>query len=93
MTVNQRCIAEVVWLPTYLGVSLVVLATVNNSAVATVVLILALIACRFVLEVLYRFAFGEARLESRTRWLAFSSQVIVWGLVLVWHAQPTASST
>ncbi len=93
MTVDQRYIAEVVWLPTYLGVSLVVLATVDNSALATAVLVFALTTCHFLLEVLYRFAFGDARLDSRTKWLAFGSQLIVWGLVLAWHAQRTASST
>jgi len=42
--VDRRYISEVVWLPTYLAISLLVLGIVDNSMVATLVLVVRLSA-------------------------------------------------
>ena len=84
---DRRYVSEAVWLPTYIGVAMVVLGTVSSSWVATLLVVAALIGCRLLLELLYRMVFGTARLEFRTGLIAFGSQIVVWALIWAWHAQ------
>ena len=92
MTTHYRYIHEVVWLPTYLVIALVVLGTVQNSAAVSVALFFSLVACRMVLELLYRIAFGDERLTTRIGLLAFGSQLVVWGLLLHWFLEDLPTS-
>jgi hypothetical protein len=85
--VDRRYISEVVWLPTYLAISLLVLGIVDNSMVATLVLVVALICFRIALELLYRTVFGQTRVELKIGVVAFGLQVSTWALVWAWHAQ------
>ena len=87
---QQRLIGEIIWLPTYLGVLLLLLSSLNGGIVRDVVILMALFGCRFVLELTYRITFGDARLETRTKLWAFGSQLIVWGLIWAWHFQQAA---
>lgn len=80
-----KYVHEAIWLPTYVVVALISLGTVQNSGVATLVMIVALIACRMFLELLYRAAFGDERLTVGIGLLAFVSQLVVWGAVLGWY--------
>jgi hypothetical protein len=84
MTTHYQYVHETVWLPTYLAIVLFVLGTVPNSTIATLVLIFGLVACRVVLELLYRMTFGDTRLTVRNGLLAFGSQLVLWGLFLGW---------
>ena len=59
------------------------LGSVSGGATATLALLAALLGCRALLELLYRFVFGGARLTLRIGALAFACQVVVWGF-LVW---------
>ena len=84
---QYRYVSELVWLPTYVAVCALTTALIDNSWVATLVTLFALIASRIVLEVLYRIAFGDSRLQLRVGILAFMSQVGAWGLLLVWFSR------
>ena len=84
---GQRYVSEFVWLPTYAMVVAVVLGTVQDSTAATVVIFIALIGCRALLELLYRFVFGKARLNLSTGLAAFGCQTLVWGIVF-WLLPP-----
>jgi len=83
---HQRYVSEVTWLPSYVGIATVVLGSIDNSTLASVALVIALISFRVVLELVYRLTFGNVRLEARTQATAFALQVVVWGLVWAWYA-------
>ena len=83
-TTPYKYVHETIWLPTYAVVALVVLGTVQNSNIATLVMFICLVGCRMFLELLYRFAFGDERLNVRIGLLAVMSQLVVWGGVLGW---------
>ncbi len=84
-TTPYKYVHDVIWLPTYVVVALFVLGTVQNSNVATLVMIVSLIACHMFFELLYRFAFRDERLTVRIGLLAFVSQLVVWGGVFWWY--------
>jgi len=84
---ERQYIAEVVWLPTYIAVGALVLGRINDSTVATAAMLVALVACRVVLELVYRVVFGNARLQLRTGVIALGCQMVVWGLAWFWYAQ------
>jgi len=84
-TTQYKYVHEAVWLPTYAALVFFVLSTVRNSNVATLVGIVSTIVCRMILEFLYRVAFGDERLTVRIGLLAFVSQLVVWGGLLVWY--------
>ena len=84
---QHRYVSEAIWLPTYLGVSAVVLGTINSSAIAAVFLLVAPIGSRFVLEFIYRVVFGDARLQWRIGIAAFVTQLVIWGLLATWYLQ------
>jgi len=87
---RYRYISEAVWLPTYAGVTALVLGTISNGNIATVVGIVSLLGCRVFLELLYRIVFGEARLQPRMQLATFGVQLVVWVLVWGWYVQRTA---
>ena len=84
---QYKYVAEAVWLPTYVGVGALVVGNIDNSAIAAAVMVVALIACRMVLELAYRIAFGDARLQWRVAVVAFGAQLAVWGILWAWYAQ------
>jgi len=86
---RYRYISEAVWLPTYIGITALVLGTINNAGFATVVGLISLLLCRIFLELLYRMAFGGARLQWRTQLATFGFQLVVWALVWGWYVQRT----
>jgi hypothetical protein len=88
---RYRYISEAVWIPTYVSVAVIVLGTINNANLATVVTLVSLVICHMVLELLYRIAFGESRLQLRTQLTAFGLQLVVWGLVWGWYIQRTTT--
>ncbi len=87
MAATWDYMTEVVWLPTYIGVSLLLLSAFNVGSIG---IFAALIACRFFLELAYDIIFGTAKHELRTKLIAFSVQTVVWGVVWVWYAQRVA---
>lgn len=84
-TTPYKYVHEAIWLPTYAVVALVVLGTVQNGNVAFLVMIVSLTVCHMLLELVYRFVFGDERLTVRIGLLAFTSQLVVWGGVLGWY--------
>ena len=84
-TTPYKYVQEAIWLPTYVVVALISLGTVQNSGVATLVMIVALIVSRMFLELLYRAAFGDERLTVRVGLHTFVSQLVVWSGVLGWY--------
>jgi hypothetical protein len=88
---SQRLVAEAVWLPTYAGVCLLLLSTLNDGIVADIVVLGAMLGCRIALEFTFRVAFGEARLAARTQFLAFGLQLVIWSLIWFWHFQKSTS--
>ena len=78
---NNKYVTEVVWLPTYISVFVLLLG------VGVVGTFLGLVACRAVLELTYRVVFGERRYELRIKLAAFASQLVVWGVVWAWYVQ------
>jgi hypothetical protein len=88
---QRKYVSEVVWLPTYIGVGALVLGSVNNSYSIDAAIILSLIASRMLLELVYRIAFGDARLHWRVGAVAFASQLILWGALWAWYAQRGAA--
>ena len=84
---QYKYISEAVWLPTYLGIGALVLGLIDNTAIATAVLIVALVVGRMVLELAYRIAFGDARLQWRIGAVAFGAQLAVWGSLAALYAQ------
>jgi hypothetical protein len=89
---RYRYISEAVWLPTYIGIAALVLGTINNPALATAVGLASALVCRMLLELLYRIAFGETRLQLRIQLATFSLQLLVWILVWGWYVQRTTAS-
>jgi len=69
-----------------------VLGTVNNGNLATVVILISLVACRVFLELLYRLVLDEARLQLRIQLATFGVQLLVWVLVWGWYVQHTTSA-
>jgi hypothetical protein len=88
---NQRYVAEIVWLPTYIGVAVLVLGGIDNSNLATATMLIAVIGSRMVLELIYRLVFGPARLRIRTGIVAFVCQALAWGLIWWWYIEHRAS--
>jgi hypothetical protein len=86
---RYRYISDAVWSPTYVSVVALILGTINNSGLATVASLLSLVVSRVFLELLYRVAFGEARLQLRTQLATFGLQLLVWGAVWGWYVQRT----
>ena len=84
-TTPYKHVHEAIWLPTYAVVVLVVLGTVQNSNAASFVMIASLIACRMLLEFVYRLVFGDERLTVRIGLLALVSQLVIFGGVLAWY--------
>jgi hypothetical protein len=88
---QRKYISELVWLPTYLALAALVLSSISNSSLAAVVLIVGLIASRLVLELAYRFVFGDSRLQWRVGAAAFALQLMVWGALWALYAQTGAA--
>ena len=92
MVLYHRYMAEAVWLPTYIGLVMLVLGKVENGTLASALVIVALVGSRMLLELVYRLTFGDARLQLRTQLAAFAFQAVAWGLVWAWHAQRTSAT-
>ena len=75
----NRLMPEIVWLPTYLGMLLIVLWKFDSRAVLVVYPIS--ILCSLILELIYRAVFGEKRHSFSCRATAFCAQCIIWGLI------------
>ncbi|MEJ2362444.1 MAG: hypothetical protein P8Z75_13700 [Gammaproteobacteria bacterium] len=86
MSDTHKYVSEAVWLPTYIGVSIIVLTSINNSYLATILILVALTGTRILLEILYRFVFDKGRLHFKTGIIAFSCQLAGWLSVLWWYA-------
>jgi len=89
---HHRYVAEAVWLPTYVGLTMLILGGIANTTLASAVLLASLLASRMLLELVYRVTFGDARLQLRIQLAAFAFQVIVWGLLWAWHAHWTSAA-
>ena len=88
---QHRYVSEAVWLPTYLSVAALILGSFNSAAAASVAVAGALLGCRLVLELVYRFILGDARLQWCVGIVAFFSQLAVWGPFWFWFAQREAT--
>ena len=81
---SNKYVSEIVWLPTYAAIVILVLGSIENSAVATLTLIAALYGSRMVLELIYRIIFGDQRLLIKTGVIAFLCQVLVLTAFISW---------
>jgi len=68
-------VPEAVWIPTYLGFALLLIA---GPGMPGWLLVPILIVTRIILELIYRIAFGEKRHELSCKLVAVATQVIVW---------------
>lgn len=84
---QYKYVSEVVWLPTYLVLGAVTSAFFGSTAIGLVAVIIMLILCRMILELLYRIAFGDARLKWQVGAIAFTLQIVVWGALWAWFAE------
>ena len=82
---SYKYVSEAAWLPTYIGVSIIVLTSINNGYLAMFIMLVALTATRMILELLYRFVFDKNRLLLKTGVIAFVCQLAVWLSVLWWY--------
>lgn len=80
---NYKYVSDLVWLPTYLCVAVIVLGASGGGAMGTLYVLLALVGCRALLELIYRFTFGPERLHGAVGLIAFVSQLIVWAAIWV----------
>ena len=85
---GSRLATEWVWLPSYAGVAFVAVGTFGLKAVG---IFLALLGTRVFFEVLYRMAFGSARLSGAQQVVTFLLQTLVWLAIWALHAQPQAA--
>jgi hypothetical protein len=88
---QYRYVSEAVWLPTYASITALVLGSIESTNVVGVTVVAALLGCRLVLELVFRFVLGDARLQWRVGVVAFASQLVVWGLFWFWYAQRGAA--
>ena len=81
---SNKYVSEIVWLPTYAAIIILVLGSIENSVVATLTLLVALIGSRMLLELIYRIIFSDKRLRIRTGIIAFLCQVLVLTALISW---------
>ena len=81
---SHKYVSEVVWLPTYVAIIILVLGNVKSSGIATLTLLVALIGSRMILEFIYRIIFNEKRLLLKTGIMAFICQLLVWVTIIFW---------
>lgn len=84
---QHHYVSDAVWLPTYFRIAALALGGISNSAIAPAAVLIALLSCRLILELIYRFVFGNSRLQWRVGVLAFVAQLAAWGLFWLRHAQ------
>ncbi len=84
---NNRYVNELVWLPTYLGIVILILGNIENGAIKTIAMFGALIGTRMILEFIYRLIFEERRLHAKTGIITFLCQIMAWGSILIWQTQ------
>ena len=84
---QNRLVSEIVWIPTYIVVAALGSGFFGSGAFGIVATIATLIACRFVLEFLYRLVFGDSRLHWQVGAIAFASQMLLWGAIWAWIAK------
>ena len=80
--ISNKYVNDVVWLPTYLSLILILITSIENDLVFALLLFPALITTRMILELVYRIIFNEQRLTLQNNIIALLSQAIVWGIVL-----------
>ncbi len=84
---NKKYVSELVWLPTYLVIAILILGNIESGIIKTIAMFVALIGTRMILEFLYRLAFKERRLHLKTGIIAFLCQVMAWGGIIFLNAQ------
>ena len=79
-----RYVSEAAWVPSYIGIAVITLGTIERAWLASTILLVALLAFRVMLELIYRFVLGDSRLQVGTQLIAFAAQVLVWA-ALWWY--------
>jgi hypothetical protein len=77
---QAKNVPEVVWIPTYVAVTLLVLGKVDSSGLWLFPLLL---ASRLTAELIYRIVFGDERHNASCQRSAFLVQVIMWAAVTI----------
>ena len=75
---------EVVWLPTYIAILIIVFGTIEDNNLKLVVMISAWIASRVIFEFIFRIAYGGMRLPIKAGVITFFAQSIVWAVFFLW---------
>jgi hypothetical protein len=81
-TAPAYVVRDIVWLPTYIGLALLLIGAFHAYFVVVFVV---LIACRFVLELLYEVVFSESKNKRSTQLITVAFQILVWGGVWLWY--------
>jgi hypothetical protein len=81
---HQRYVPEVVWLPTYIGLTLLLMAGFHANFIEILAM---LIVFHIFVELIYRITFREARHLLQTKLLTFLLQVIVWACIWWWYVK------
>ena len=79
---HSKFVSELVWLPSYLGLTFLMIGVTGSTGL---VILVALLACRVALELLYRIMFGARRRELGIGAIAFVAQCVIWGGVWAWY--------
>ena len=81
---NTKLVNDFVWTPSYIGVATLCLGLYQGELVTLLIIILALMATRFVLEFIYRLIFGARRLQLSTGIITFVCQIVTWvGIIYI----------
>lgn len=80
---NHKYVHELVWLPTYIAICLLVIGSTFGHWIGFILMPLILIVCRMILELLYRLVFGIDRLGPLVGVIAFASQTCVWTMLFI----------
>src|SRR5258708_436726 len=79
---HSKFVSELVWLPSYLGLTFLMIGVTGSAGL---VVLVALLVCRAALELLYRVVFGARRRELSIGAIAFAAQCVIWGGVWAWY--------
>ena len=79
--------SELVWLPTYIAILIIVFGTIEDNNLKLVVMFFAWIASRVAFEFFFRIAYGGMRLPVKAGVITFFAQSLGWGIFFLWASR------
>jgi vacuolar-type H+-ATPase subunit I/STV1 len=79
---HYKFVSQLVWLPSYVGIALLMIGVTGGTGL---VVLGAILAGGAALEFIYRVAFGARRRELGIGTITFALQCVVWGGVWAWY--------